>query len=668
MAAEATVRIGTQRHFGNVHLPGHRRTQTVLIAMTAVSLPVLWQGGLPLLPLMIAMVFWRLRQDGRDWRVPRMRTRALLIAPVVAIVLATGGFGMGRPTAMLVCAVWLKLVEMRRDHDYHVQVQFCLLLITAQMLAAIDPFTTAYAAGSFLVCLTCLQRTSDPAAVTLGWTETIRHSLAVLLKALPVALVVFLLIPRGGVQFGFNKEQARTGVTDSLDPAAFTDLADDDSKAFSVSFPDGVVPPRPLWYWRGPVLMEVDDGHRWTGRESNLARSGHALRRRDPAQSSWRQQILLAPHHQRWLFALDHPVQAQDDILFHFGHNISFQRAVDGRLAYNVTSDAGPVPSLYPDLHQYALQLPGDLDTGVLALAERLRRDQARDTADAIMDWLRSERFIYTRSPGRMDGDPTATFLFRRKAGFCGHYASAFALLMRAAGHPARVVVGYRGGVWNPYGAFVDVRQKNAHSWCEIYSEGLGWVRVDPTEAAISPDGSGTGLDALSPEEELQATAGEGSLWVTASLLYDFVDRTWYRFVLSYDEHVQQWFLDLLGLQSWVLIAAIPVVGGVVVLLAWLAVRLLPAGSRPRDPVLASWMRFCERAAAIGCRRRAHEGPADFAVRVRSASPGAATAVDAFVAAYIAARYGPPDQAPDARRLRRLLRDCRLRRGRTRAT
>ncbi len=77
-------------------------------------------------------------------------------------------------------------------------------------------------------------------------------------------------------------------------------------------------------------------------------------------------------------------------------------------------------------------------------------------------------------------------FLFNSQRGFCEHYASAFTYLMRAAGIPARVVVGYQGGKMNPLDDYMIVRQSDAHAWTEVWV-GNHWQRVDPT-AAVSPD------------------------------------------------------------------------------------------------------------------------------------------------------------------------------------
>ena len=69
---------------------------------------------------------------------------------------------------------------------------------------------------------------------------------------------------------------------------------------------------------------------------------------------------------------------------------------------------------------------------------------------------------------------------------------------MRAAGVPARVVAGYQGGEVNPIDGYLTVRQSDAHAWAEIWVEGQGWERVDPT-AAVAPSRIEQGIEAALP-------------------------------------------------------------------------------------------------------------------------------------------------------------------------
>src|SRR5690606_7640439 len=96
------------------------------------------------------------------------------------------------------------------------------------------------------------------------------------------------------------------------------------------------------------------------------------------------------------------------------------------------------------------------------------------------------DQFVYTMRPPRLGVNAIDDFLFETKRGFCEHFASTFVYLMRTGGVPARIVVGYQGGDFNPVDAYFIVRQSDAHAWAEVWLEGEGWRMVDPT-AAVAP-------------------------------------------------------------------------------------------------------------------------------------------------------------------------------------
>ena len=128
-----------------------------------------------------------------------------------------------------------------------------------------------------------------------------------------------------------------------------------------------------------------------------------------------------------------------------------------------------------------------------------------REFARAVLDWFRDNGLEYTLEPGVTTLDSVDTTLFDSKKGFCGHFASSYAMMMRAAGVPARIVTGYLGGEWNPVGGYLIVRQSDAHAWTEIWLDDTGWTRIDPT-AVVAPERLERGIFDLLPES-LPATS-----------------------------------------------------------------------------------------------------------------------------------------------------------------
>jgi transglutaminase-like putative cysteine protease len=133
-------------------------------------------------------------------------------------------------------------------------------------------------------------------------------------------------------------------------------------------------------------------------------------------------------------------------------------------------------------------ELP-DLDPSVTDLAAQLTAGARTpyDRVRAVLDHFTdpANRFVYSLStaPGTT-GDDLADFL-RLKRGYCEQYAGAMAVLVRAAGVPARVVLGYTPGRQQPDGTRV-VTSDDAHAWVEVWFAGLGWIPFDPTPIAVN--------------------------------------------------------------------------------------------------------------------------------------------------------------------------------------
>jgi hypothetical protein len=130
------------------------------------------------------------------------------------------------------------------------------------------------------------------------------------------------------------------------------------------------------------------------------------------------------------------------------------------------------------------LQLPENFSPRIAELARQVAGEEATayDQAVAITQYLR-RTITYSETvpePPR-NQDPIEWFLFDLRSGFCNYYASAEVLMLRSLGVPARMVVGYAEGTWDPETENYVVLGKDSHAWPEVYFSGLGWVAFEPT-------------------------------------------------------------------------------------------------------------------------------------------------------------------------------------------
>ncbi|OPZ15711.1 MAG: Protein-glutamine gamma-glutamyltransferase [candidate division BRC1 bacterium ADurb.BinA364] len=199
------------------------------------------------------------------------------------------------------------------------------------------------------------------------------------------------------------------------------------------------------------------------------------------------------------------------------------------------------------------LALPANANPRARALAESWRQadpDPQRLVQKAL-SLFSGAGFSYTLQPPLLGAHPVDDFLFVTQRGFCEHYASAFVVLMRAAGVPARVVTGYQGGEANPIDGFVVIRQSDAHAWAEVWLAGRGWTRIDPT-AAVAPTRVESGIVAALPAgEPLPALIQLRSDWLrTLQFRWEAINNARNQYVLGYNPQRQREFLSRLGLSD----------------------------------------------------------------------------------------------------------------------
>ena len=302
------------------------------------------------------------------------------------------------------------------------------------------------------------------------------------------------------------------------------------------------------------------------------------------------------------------------------------------------------------------LRLPGGRNERSIALAREMRERAGSDQAfvAAVLAKFRDEEYFYTLEPPRLDLNSVDDFLFNTRRGFCEHFASAFTMLARAAGIPARVVTGYQGGELNPMSGYLLIRQSEAHAWSEVWLEGRGWVRVDPT-AAVAPERIERGLDAALTEggESLPGSfLRRNALLTQVRLAWDAANTFWNNQVVAFGEAQQRWLLERLNIgdADWEelgLALVLALVAFFAVMSAYLAWRFRP---RARDPLAQIYEQLCRKLARRGLPRAAHEGPSDYVARVVQARPDLSYHLLEARNLYVALRYGPRSWGPQLNR------------------
>lgn len=646
----------------------------MLSAQAAVILPHV--GRLPVWVTAIAAtcIFWRVMVFQGRWSYPARWIKVLFVFTGFAAVPYSFGqiYGVEPAVALLVVAFSLKLLEMVQKRDGYVVIMLAYFVCITEFLFEQSIPYSLYM-FSCVIMITAALIGLNQTRSHLQPVRTLRTSAVLIAQALPLMVVLFVLFPRISPLWSvpLPSSNAKTGVSDTMTPGDIASLMEADDLVFRASF-EGRPPAFKDRYWRGLVLAEFD-GRTWSQREEFLRSSVYRYRQQEPGWveqleylgTEYDYEIIMEPNYQNWLFTLTLTEVPKDrDYVILYDGRVAAIQEIRQKQRIKLTSHLNYRfnTQLSEFSRRYHTRIPEGLNPRTVALAKQMR-SEAPDVATFSNNVLRRfnlEEFVYTLKPGVLQSrDSIDEFLFESRRGFCEHYAGAYVYLMRAAGVPARVVVGYQGGEHNESGNYVAVRQFDAHAWAEIWLEGRGWVRQDPT-GMVAPDRLERGLEAAleNPEDflansPLSLLRYRQLLWLTElRLQIDAVGHYWDTFVVGYTPELQTSILsrylgDVSRKRLGMLMLAV-----FFGLLFVIAVFLLARRSvTPYTATDSQYLTFCQTFAKRGMPRLKGEGPLAYRDRLIDFRPDLAAEINAVTDAFVASNYqGQPEKLSELKK------------------
>lgn len=593
--------------------------------------------------LILLFAGWRLMLSIKGWAMPKVWLLwGINLLGIGAIYLQHGTlFGRDASVAFLALMIALKFMETNSRRDFVVLIFAGYFYSITTFLFSQSLLLGLYLLLPILALTASLIGSSYPHG-SLPHGLRLRTALTLLLQGLPIMLLLFLLFPRvPGPLWGVPQDayKSMSGLSDEMEPGSISELSLSSAVAFRVEF-EGSAPPSRLLYWRGPVLNQFD-GRRWL--QAPQASETETLDQTTEA-STLNYNVTLEPHNRRWLFMLDMPVSLPDRATLSPSRQVLAEKPVRTRMRYAASSQTRYrlAAELNPETRKLTLQLPERGNPRSHALAQQWRGQAPQRVVNLALTMLHEQGFAYTLSPPPLGSDSVDDFLFRSKRGFCEHYAGSFVFLMRAAGIPARVVLGYQGGELNPVGRYLIVRQSSAHAWAEVWLEGQGWVRVDPT-ATVSPARLEGGLNFALPNEAFLPLMARPEFPMLRTLYqnWDALNNGWNQWVLGYNQQRQlDLFSRLAGKKiDWAWLISTMFIG-LFSVLAVLSLLLFRRQRGKRTPLQKLYQRYLHQLAKLGIHSQQGESATALAQRASAQLPQHAQTLQHISALYLELRYG----------------------------
>ncbi len=625
----------------------------LLISIVLVCLPHLLRLPLWISALCLGLIGLRFLYETGRAVLPGKYLRLLILLVSLAGLFASYSTLIGRTagSAMLLLMLCLKLMEIKGRRDVVIIIYISFFILITSFLFDQSLYSGAYMLVVVMSLITTMIIYNHPAIqnkpLALALRQSVGQAFILVLQAVPLMLMLFFLFPRLPGPLWSLPEDGRgasTGLADELEPGHISKLSDNPEVAFRIKF-NGTPPQQELLYWRGPVLS-LFTGKKWKVlKEDSASRLNlDDIHFSVPVDYT----ITLEPHNRHWLFALELPGMIPDNA--HLTEDMQLLQAYPVRnvTRYNMRAYLNYQldPNSITNSHRY-LEVPEQAAPQTRRFVRQLRQKYMRDSAyiNAILNFFRTKNFIYTRRPPQFENDIVDDFLFQTRRGYCVHYASSFAIMMRLAGIPARIVSGYQGGEMNPLSDYMIVRQSDAHAWVEAWLPGKGWLRIDPT--SVIPESRIEAVEDRLRRKDEQARARikleQG--WLINKLrdmryAWDRVNSGWNDWVVGYNNTRQKSLLSLFGADKLTLRHLALLLAAIfIACLLFITLFVFRQRQQQLNPVNQAYAQFCRKLARLGFVRKPEETAQDYARRVMLLRQDLQNSISAITQLYNHLRY-----------------------------
>ena len=480
--------------------------------------------------------------------------------------------------SLLMMGCSLKFLEYANKRDLYVQCCALLFLTIIPLIFHYQFYVMIYI---IVMCIMIIW-----AFVSITHVQSVKEDLRLLLKiilpAVPVTIVMFLVLPRTGAFWVIpNLDKTQSGISSTLNIDGLGDMSKSDKLVARVVFHGNIPSSR---YFRA-LVYEKYSAEGWIeGDDDRNKRRTLAFYKYLPGSKAQPQplaaktdyDIILENTGTPYIPTLRYSYTNMRRVFYLSTDVYTTNNNGSGRQYYHFTylPDKSPqserLGTRQSDNTLYYSEYNNE-STQAFVKQITAEAENDREKVQAILKFFSSGQFKYTLTPGRYSrASFLDDFLFKRKQGYCVHYASAMALMLRMAGIPSRVVGGYMGGEVNSDENYVTLREYDAHAWVEAYVDHK-WTEYDPTALIANWNYSSEGESVIGMSNGIRA---EDSLLSSLDKIREFIDMQWTMFILNFDSERQQSLFK----------GSIAAILGLVLLAfaAYVAILMLTSGDKKR--------------------------------------------------------------------------------------
>ncbi|PIE74662.1 MAG: hypothetical protein CSA18_03680 [Deltaproteobacteria bacterium] len=539
----------------------------------------------------------------------------------------------------------LKLMEIKNNRDELFSCFMSFFILLSLILFSSSFFSAVYMLCSAVFTISVMIQINSPEK---NFKKHLKKSLYFSIPALFSAFILFFFFPRIEINLWGKKDSSKniSGFSENLNPGSVSSLAKDNTEAFKIQSEEYNF--KEDSYFRGIVFTHFN-GFSW---KPDKRPEQNINFKPDKSQKAL---IILAPTNSKYLISPEYPVKSSETNFYltkNFILYSSFSR-IRKKTRYEIIFSKKLPKAQFPD--EKYLNLPPGFNPRSIKFVKNIEKLSPEEKVSKILDFFKNNNFVYTLNPPKYSKDYIDEFLFDKKKGFCEHYASAFAFLMRAANIPSRIVGGYLGGEKNTIGNFLQVRQSNAHAWCEIYLKNRGWIKIDPT-MEVSPERLDSPIERLSDTDKTINFNSLSRFISPISKIISALDFFWNQKIAGFDHQLQELMFSFLGLNNLNLFKKVFFFILIIILMIFIgntAIFIKKFFREKEDREIILFKKFQKK---IKLEKKEYEGFEEYMERINKSGLNKLEDIRNFINLFIRARYNGENDNKTIRELEKIIR------------
>ena len=442
--------------------------------------------------------------------------------------------------------IFLKYSEIEKKENHYFFGFSCVFLAISSLIYGQDLISSFLSFIIILLSIIHLYSLNQTKILKLNLNNLFRY-LIFALSIIPIIAIIYFVFPRAELNIKlFETKKNQLGIPDKISLGSFQNISDSEENVFI--FKTNIQNENQKYYFRVKVFDKLSISKDWLNSEYKilLAQFKNSFKVSNPIEKQdVDASLIMFPHEKKWFPKLANYNFENSNLNLNLINNtLTTNKIVTNKKSYKLIYDKRDVIYQKKLLDFYTL-LPNNISPKLKQWAKTNfeNANDPKDYLDKILNEFKTNNFFYSLTPVNQ-GNDYENFFFNTKTGYCEYYAGTFTILARLAGIPARIVTGYYGGSYNNLGNFYTFKQRDAHSWVEIFIDN-NWVLYDPTLSVPNENilnSNNSNFESF--ETSTVSSNNEQKIDISrVGIYFEYINYVWTNSFLRYDERSRTNFI-----------------------------------------------------------------------------------------------------------------------------